>query len=121
MLKYLKNIANNLKDLQMTVANQNDILKSIVKDIVKDNESISTSNIRLTTLENKIDTIFYTKDETNNQIEKEIQYDKNYNEFIKDENSNKIFSIIDLVLREKHDNKYDKLKLAESISNLYFK
>lgn len=117
MLKYLKNIANNLKDLQMTVANQNDILKSIVKD----NESISTSNIRLNTLENKVDTIFYTKDETNNLIEKEIQYDKDYNEFIKDENSNKIFSIIDLVLSEKHDNKYDILKLAESISNLYFK
>ena len=119
MLKYLKNIANNLKDLQMTVANQNDILKSIVKD--KDNISINTSNIKLSTLQNKVDTIFYTKDETNNLIEKEIQYDKDYNEFIKDENSNKIFSIIDLVLSEKHDNKYDKLKLAESISNLYFK
>lgn len=118
MLKYLKNIANSLKDLQMTVANQNDILKSRVKD---NNEFISTSDIKLTTLENKVDTIFYTKDETNNQIEKEIQYNKDYNEFIKDENSNKIFSIIDLVLNEKHDNKYDILKLAESISNLYFK
>lgn len=119
MLKYLKNIANNLKDLQMTVANQNDILKSIVKD--KDNISINASKIELSTLQNKVDTIFYTKDETNNLIEKEIQYDKDYNEFIKDENSNKIFSIIDLVLSEKHDNKYDILKLAESISNLYFK